>query len=199
MGIVDRFQTDPAVKVFLGGITAAGVGITLTAASTVVFAELDWVPGNVTQAEDRAHRIGQVESVLVQHLVLDKSLDARMAQRIVEKQEVMDKALDLSFERDLPALGTARPSKYPPATDEQKAAALHGLRILAGVCDGAVERDNVGYNGLDSRIGKSLAARSSLTDGQFWLARRILPKYHGQIGEEVLKAMGYEMKEKSDA
>lgn len=199
MGIVDRFQNDPAVKVFLGSITAAGVGITLTAASTVVFAELDWVPGNVTQAEDRAHRIGQTDSVLVQHLVLDKSLDARMAQRIVEKQEVMDKALDLSFERDLPALGEARPSKYPPATDEQKAAALRGLRILAGVCDGAVERDNVGYNGCDSRIGKSLAARSSLTDGQFWLARRILPKYHGQIGEEILRTMGYEMKEKSDA
>jgi len=199
-GLVDRFQTDPSCKVFIGSITAAGVGITLTAASTVIMAELDWVPANVSQAEARAHRIGQEGNVLVQHLVVDGSLDAKMAQMIIEKQEVMDKALDLPFERDLPALGGApRPSKYPPATDEQKAAALEGLQILAGVCDGAIERDNVGYNGCDSKIGKSLAARRTLTDGQFWLARRILPKYHGQIGEELLKEMGYELKEKKDA
>ena len=92
---VTRFQTDDHVRVFIGGIKAAGVGLTLTASAHVVFAELDWVPGNMTQAEDRCHRIGQVNSVLVQHLVLEGSIDARMANTLVSKQAVIDKALDI--------------------------------------------------------------------------------------------------------
>ena len=90
---VDRFQRDPKCKLFVGSITAAGVGITLTAASYVLFAELDWRPAMVAQAEDRLHRIGQKESVLVQHVVFDGSLDANMAKKIVEKQEIIDKAI----------------------------------------------------------------------------------------------------------
>jgi len=91
---VDTFQNDPAVQVFLGTIGAAGVGLTLTASSHVVFAELDWVPGNMSQAEDRAHRIGQRESVLVHHLVFEGSLDAAVAQTLVRKQAVIEQALD---------------------------------------------------------------------------------------------------------
>jgi len=90
---VDTFQAGDA-DVFIGTIGAAGVGITLTAASHVVFAELSWVPGDVSQAEDRCHRIGQENSVLIQHLVVDGSLDARMAEVLVQKQKVLDRALD---------------------------------------------------------------------------------------------------------
>lgn len=91
---VDRFQNDPMVKVFVGQIQAAGVGLTLTAASHVIFVELDWTPGLVSQAEDRCHRIGQKASVLVQHLVLEDSLDAKMAKALVKKQEIIERALD---------------------------------------------------------------------------------------------------------
>ena len=98
---VDRFQTDPACRLFIGSITAAGFGLTLTASSNVVFAELDWVPANLTQAEDRTHRIGQRESVLVQHLVLQDSLDARMVGTLIKKQRVIDETIDGDAQPDL--------------------------------------------------------------------------------------------------
>ena len=93
-GSVRRFQTDDDCRVFVGGMKAAGVGLTLTASSHVLFTELDWVPGTMTQAEDRCHRIGQKDSVLVQHMVVEGSIDVNMAKTIIAKQDVLDRALD---------------------------------------------------------------------------------------------------------
>jgi SWI/SNF-related matrix-associated actin-dependent regulator of chromatin subfamily A-like protein 1 len=90
----DKFQHDDNCRVAICSIMAAGVGLTLTAAQHVVFAELDWVPGNISQAEDRLHRIGQLGSVLVTHLVFDDSVDSIMAQTIINKQEVIEAAMD---------------------------------------------------------------------------------------------------------
>ena len=72
---IDAFQTDPGIRLFIGNIVAAGTGITLTAASHCIFAELSWVPAELSQCEDRLHRIGTQDSVSVQHLVLKGSLD----------------------------------------------------------------------------------------------------------------------------
>jgi SWI/SNF-related matrix-associated actin-dependent regulator of chromatin subfamily A-like protein 1 len=91
---VDRFQTDPACRLFVGNMQAAGVGITLTASSHVIIAESDWVPATIEQAIARAARIGQRDSVLAQFLVFEGSLDARMAKTVVAKQEVIDQTLD---------------------------------------------------------------------------------------------------------
>lgn len=62
---VNAFQTDPNIKVAVLSITAAGVGITLTAASTVIMSELYWNPASLLQCEDRCHRIGQRSNVVV--------------------------------------------------------------------------------------------------------------------------------------
>ncbi|KAK9934176.1 hypothetical protein M0R45_021328 [Rubus argutus] len=56
---VTEFQEKDSVKAAVLSIKAGGIGLTLTAASTVIFAELLWTPGDLIQAEDRAHRIGQ--------------------------------------------------------------------------------------------------------------------------------------------
>lgn len=92
---VDAFQDlNSSCRVIIGNIQAMGTGLTLTAAHHVVFAELDWTPANMSQAEDRCHRLGQRECVTVEHMVYDGSLDQRMAELLVEKQGWADAALD---------------------------------------------------------------------------------------------------------
>jgi len=70
-----KFQSDPTVRVAILGITAAGVAVTLTAASTVWFAELFWTPAIMIQAEDRCHRIGQQATVKCLYLIAKGTLD----------------------------------------------------------------------------------------------------------------------------
>ncbi len=187
---VDTFQGDPNVRVFVGSIQAAGVGLTLTAASTVVFAELDWTPSAVNQAEDRCHRIGQKDSVLIQHVVLDGSLDARQAQVLINKQTVIDSAIDgggAMPSTDPITLSAPRPRAVtPPVPEAEKLAILAGLRLLAAYDpDGAREQNNVGYNGSDSSFGHALASLDYLTDRQAVAARKMLAKYRRQLGSLV--------------
>jgi SNF2 family DNA or RNA helicase len=63
--VQEQFQNNPDIEFYIGNIRAGGVGIDLYAAHHVVFAELDWVPGLMEQAENRAHRRGQTEQVIV--------------------------------------------------------------------------------------------------------------------------------------
>ena len=91
--VVDDFQ-DGKLDVILGNIIAMGVGFTLTRARFVVFAELDWVPAMIEQAEDRAWRHGQLNAVLVQHLVVDGSIEGRMAIALLEKMGIIKETLD---------------------------------------------------------------------------------------------------------
>jgi SWI/SNF-related matrix-associated actin-dependent regulator 1 of chromatin subfamily A len=90
---VESFQNGNS-QVFIGQITAAGTGLTLTASSTVVFVELDWVPGNVIQAEDRCHRLGQTDTVHAIHLVVKDSIDACMVQALVRKQNIIEEVVN---------------------------------------------------------------------------------------------------------
>ena len=92
--LVDRFQNDPGVNPLVGTVGACSEGLEMTAAKLMVFPERDWVPGKVTQAEDRIHRRGQTESVLYKHLVREGSLAERQVKILVDKQEKNDRMLD---------------------------------------------------------------------------------------------------------
>ena len=73
--LVDRFQHEDEVRVFVANIVAGGTGLNLTAATQVVFNDLDWLPTNHWQAEDRAYRIGQTRTVNVTYFVARDTID----------------------------------------------------------------------------------------------------------------------------
>lgn len=91
---VDAFQNNKRCRVFIGQIQAAGVAITLTAASRVIFVESDWVPGIIDQAIDRCHRIGQKDAVLAQFLVIQDSLEEYMTRTMIDKKQVIADIID---------------------------------------------------------------------------------------------------------
>ncbi|XP_056615680.1 DNA annealing helicase and endonuclease ZRANB3 isoform X1 [Triplophysa dalaica] len=92
--LVHRFQNEPSTRVAILSIQAAGQGLTLTAASHVVFAELYWNPGHIKQAEDRAHRIGQTATVHIHYLIAKGTFDTVMWAMLNRKETVTASALN---------------------------------------------------------------------------------------------------------
>lgn len=93
-GQEDKFQNQDSCRVFIGNFTAAGTGFTLTAGRVVVCAELTWLLHELSQAEDRAHRIGQIWNVLINHMVVVGSLDDALISRLIIQQDILDRALN---------------------------------------------------------------------------------------------------------
>ena len=90
---VKRFQGTSSCRVALLSITAGGVGLTLTAADHVVFAELYWNPAQILQAEDRVHRIGQKSNVTYIDLITDGTIDEKIVRSLQAKIELGAKVL----------------------------------------------------------------------------------------------------------
>lgn len=98
---VKEFQasaSDGAPFIAILAITAAGTGLTLTAASTVVFVELSWTPGLMVQAEDRVHRIGQHRSCNMHYLLAEDGTDGLMWPVLVKKLKVVAQICDGSVQ-----------------------------------------------------------------------------------------------------
>lgn len=85
---VDSFQNDPKVQVIICNIKSGGVGITLTASSRVSFIELPWTPADCDQCEDRAHRIGQKDSVQANYFLGQGTIDEYIYQIIEKKRNI---------------------------------------------------------------------------------------------------------------
>ena len=90
---VDKFQTDPKTKVFISNIVAGGVGITLTEAEVVIMNDLSFVPAHHSQAEDRAYRYGQKNSVLVYYPIFENTIEKVIYNILQKKKGIIDQVM----------------------------------------------------------------------------------------------------------
>ena len=86
---VDQFQENEKVKVFVGNIKAAGVGITLTAGEAAIFNDLSFLPSDHAQAEDRAYRYGQKNNVLVYYPIFENTIEGIIYDILNNKKQVI--------------------------------------------------------------------------------------------------------------
>jgi SNF2 family DNA or RNA helicase len=103
---VDKFQNNDKVKVFISNIIAGGVGITLTAAEIVIMNDLSFVPAHHSQAEDRAYRYGQKNSVLVYYPIFENTIEKIVYNMLQKKKGIIDQVMgdgeySESFSKDL--------------------------------------------------------------------------------------------------
>jgi len=90
---VDQFQDNEKVKVFVGNIKAAGVGLTLTSAEAVIMNDLSFLPSDHSQAEDRAYRYGQKNNVLVYYPIFENTIEGIIYDILANKKQVISTIL----------------------------------------------------------------------------------------------------------
>ena len=90
---VDKFQNEDKIKVFVGNIKAAGVGLTLTRGDVVIFNDLSFVPADHSQAEDRAYRIGQKNSVSVLYPIFENTIEGIIYDMLDRKKKIISTVL----------------------------------------------------------------------------------------------------------
>lgn len=208
---VKAFQQGDA-QIFLGGIKPAGVGLTLTASDTVAFVELDWLPGAMTQAEDRAHRITQKSAVLVLHLVMEGSLDEYMARRLIEKQDLIDKALNtfaepVDEEDDEEQRDEVREDFAAKEQVSTKGASVATLEAEAKKIEPAMaslirtsitEAQSMGWlSGPDRQIANAIMDTGCAGGVPLAMGRRLLLKYRHKMDQDTAKGISFAKQKES--
>jgi SNF2 family DNA or RNA helicase len=82
---VDKFNNDPNMRIFIGSTLAAGTGINLTSADTVVFADILWTPAIMKQSEDRVHRHGQQNNTFIYYMTFEDTVEQAIWSTIEKK------------------------------------------------------------------------------------------------------------------
>jgi SNF2 family DNA or RNA helicase len=96
---VDRFQNDDKIKIFVGNLKAAGVGITLTAAEAVIMNDLSFVPSDHSQAEDRSYRYGQKSNVSVYYPIFENTIEGTIYDILNHKKNIFETVMGDNVDR----------------------------------------------------------------------------------------------------
>lgn len=176
---VDRFLEDPTCQIFFGNLVAAGMGLNLSAASHIICAELWYVPWVMQQFEARCEHPTKSSSIFVQHLVLAGSIDARIAWALLEKQALIDRALDgIGKEEEVSLIDEPATKSLTRAAIAREAEELT-VKQIRDVHRGLKELS--GINEVDVAIARTLASYSMLTAKQAVIGDAILRRYTNEI------------------
>lgn len=92
--IVEQFQTDPDTRVFLAQLDSCAEGVTLTAADTILYYSLSFNAAKYAQSQDRIHRVGQKNTCTYIHLVVPKTVDAKIMDALERKIDIAKSVTD---------------------------------------------------------------------------------------------------------
>ena len=95
----EKFQNDKKVKVFVGNIVAASVGLSLTAAHTLIFNSYSWVFADNNQAEDRIYRLTSTDDVEIIYQLFTDSISEHMYRTVMEKQRILNETIKKESEK----------------------------------------------------------------------------------------------------
>jgi len=87
---VDEFQENDKIKIFVGNLKAASVGITLTAGEAVIMNDLSFVPSDHAQSEDRAYRYGQKNSVSIYYPIFENTIEGAIYDILAKKKQIFE-------------------------------------------------------------------------------------------------------------
>jgi SWI/SNF-related matrix-associated actin-dependent regulator 1 of chromatin subfamily A len=96
---VDQFQENDKIKVFVGNLKAAGVGLTLTAAEAVIMNDLSFVPSDHSQGEDRAFRYGQKNNVSVYYPIFENTIEGVIYDILIKKKSIFETVMGDNIDR----------------------------------------------------------------------------------------------------
>ncbi|XP_022671506.1 SWI/SNF-related matrix-associated actin-dependent regulator of chromatin subfamily A-like protein 1 isoform X2 [Varroa jacobsoni] len=150
--LVEQFQSKTSCRVAVLSITAANAGITLHSANLVIFAELFWNPGILTQAEDRVHRIGQKQNCVVQYLIARETSDDYIWPLIEQKLVVLNK---VGLSKDTFSDAMNRVSEQVVDNDLEE--------------NGAAEGDSADNSRPPSKRQRSIKDFMNTTEDSFWI------------------------------
>lgn len=168
--IVDRFNRDKKLFLFISSTRAGGVGINLTGADTVVFFDSDWNPAMDKQAMDRCHRIGQVRDVNIYRLISESTIEENIFAKQLQKRKLDEVVIDRG------RFGTST----PPGDEDTSKSAGTVTRGIEDLLDGLFQqfsgapprnRDIYGTHVLWERPEEDLSKKSTEQDLERMLAQ----------------------------